>query len=126
MRNILVVAAVAALLCGCGNMPSPNLPPVHKVSGQVVSAAGQPVSGGTIQLQSTSSQHTAIGDVQPDGNFTMRTMVDGVRLDGVVAGAQRATYFPQMTEDQSAAVPVDLKEPIEIRPQDNEIVIKLP
>jgi hypothetical protein len=128
LRMLIILAmALSVLLGGCSKPPPANLPTVYKVGGKVVDAAGQPVKGGTLQLQSQAMQNTtAIGDIQPDGTFQMRTMVDGHRLDGVVAGAQKATYFPPMTEDQAAAIPRDLKDAVEIKAQDNDLTIKLP
>lgn len=124
---ILVIGSLVALV-GCGAKPPPaNLPTVYKVQGKVLDAAGQPVSGGTLQFESLAAQNmVAIGEVQPDGTFEIRTMVDGHKLSGAVAGQQRVTYIPASTQAPGGTGPVVLKQTLEVKPQDNiDITLQL-
>jgi hypothetical protein len=125
--GFLSLIFVLLLLAGCSQPPAKILPTVHPASGKVVDRTGAPVAGGTVQFESLASQgQTALAEVGADGTFTLRTMVDGSRLDGVPPGPQRVTYMPRMTEDQSAAVPVTLTEQFEVKEGKNDFTIKLP
>jgi hypothetical protein len=66
----------------------------------------------------------AIGEVQPDGAFTLNTFVDGHKLAGVVLGPQRVTYIPQDT--QGGALPVTLPQTVTVAAGENEFALKLP
>jgi hypothetical protein len=117
----LVSLLTLGVLCGCGPKPVPVvLPTVHKVIGKVQGKDRQPVTSGTLQFEALASPgRVAIGEVQADGTFQMRTMVDGERLDGVVAGPQRVTYIPRSTQDPAGTGPVVLPKNLEVKPQDN-------
>jgi hypothetical protein len=112
---------------GCTSAPEPNLPTAHPVTGTVVDAAGQPITGGTLQFEALASAgQMGIAEIQPDGAFTVHTFVDGHKLIGAVPGPQRVTYMPLMTEDQAAANPVTLTETFEVQAGGNEFTIKVP
>ncbi|HTN77396.1 MAG TPA: hypothetical protein VL096_19190 [Pirellulaceae bacterium] len=127
--RICLVVGLAFLLftAGCGSPTPKSAPPkVYKVTGKVLSKSGQPVAGGTVQFESLATPgQMAIAEVQPDGTFQIRTMHEGERLDGAVVGAQRVTYIPHST-DQTGPGPELLKQPLEVKPQDNlDLVLKL-
>jgi hypothetical protein len=125
-KHVAVLAFL--LLLGCSPKPPPKiLPTVHPTSGKVVDRSGAPVTGGTVQFEALASPgQTALGEIGADGSFTLRTMVDGDRLNGAPPGPQRVTYMPKMIEDQSVAVPVTLSEQFEVKEGQNNFTIKLP
>jgi hypothetical protein len=126
LRSITTVALILAL-AGCSQPPPPNLPTVHKVTGKVVTAAGAPAESGLVQFESLATPgKVGLGELAPDGTFSVVLMAEGQKLEGTVIGPQRVTYIPKMTQDQSGAPPVTLTETFEVKDGLNDFTIKLP
>lgn len=124
----LTALLLFACLAGCAaKAPPPNLPTVHKVTGKVLDkSTKQPITEGAVQFESLAEQgRVGLADIGPDGTFTMTTFVDNQRLEGLVAGPQRATFLPRTTQDQSAKGPVTLNETFEVKAGDNEFILEV-
>jgi hypothetical protein len=114
-----VTAAALALWSGGCSSPSKELPKTYDVTGKVVFKNGQPLSGGTIQFQpTTDSGLTTTGRIQPDGGFSLNTLVGETKLPGAAAGKYRVTVIPPMGADQ-AAQPISIPEAYTVKPQDD-------
>lgn len=130
----LAVALLAVGTCcqsGCGGRSKEEIPSTHEVTGTVVSADGTPLAGGMIEFRSKAgTPRSAIGMIQPDGTFSLSTMVGGKKLVGAVAGLHQVTVMlpPPATQDvQPVPEPVFLPAPLEVKPGGgNRFTIKLP
>ena len=111
---------------GCSNSPSVTLPTTFPVTGKVVTRTGQPVTEGVVQFHSkTDSSITAIGEIGPDGSFSLNTRVDNYELPGTIEGPHEVTVIPAMSEDQME-IPVVLPEPCTVGPSNNEFTLEIP
>lgn len=128
VRLVSTLVLLTAIGCSQTKPPPPNLPTVHKVTGQVIDKkTSQPITTGAVQFESlATAAQVAIADVQPDGSFSLNTFVDGHKLEGAVPGPQRVTFMPRTTEDQSAAVPVTLPQTFEVKESGNDFKIAIP
>ncbi len=120
--GLLVFSAVV----GCGSRPPEKpAPTTYPVSGKVVAPAGKSVGGGSIQFQSTADPSvTAIGEIKPDGTFSLSYNFEGRRLPGTIAGPSRVTIIPPMGSDQTA-VPFELPKPYTVEAKENQFTITL-
>ncbi len=84
--------AVLFVTAGCGQPRTPTYP----VTGRIVFDDGEPVRSGTIELESTTSPHTASGRIQDDGTFVLGTYASD---DGAVAGTHRAIVVQLIISD---------------------------
>lgn len=124
---LFTLAATTLLLSllapACRRADSVPPPLTYPVTGNVVGPTGTPLVGGVVQFQSQADpQIIALGDVGPEGNFTLVTPFHGRKLPGTVAGPHQVTVIPPMTERQDA-VPVTLREPYTVTPQENHFQI---
>lgn len=94
-----VALAFALLLtaAGCGR----SLPPVAPVSGRVT-VAGKPVTTGAVWFYPSASGRPAIGQISPDGRYTLATFAAG---DGALLGEHRVVIEAREIERTSAAPP---------------------
>jgi hypothetical protein len=125
LRRLIPLALVLTLLTACGTgRPRIPPPPTYPVSGKVVSRSGQPITNGSIGFQSKNNiEWSANGEIQPDGSFSLTTLVDGQKVPGAAEGEHEVTYYPLMSEAQTE-VPVTLPKPITVEAkQDNQITI---
>lgn len=108
-----VTAAVWLLVAGCGQAP----PRLHPVGGVVVTRTGRPMTGATVEFRSVADPAlAAIGEVQPDGTFTLATRVGNRRLPGAVAGPHHVTVIPPMSGAKARSVqPTQLAAPLTVQ-----------
>jgi hypothetical protein len=128
-RSLWVGALLLGALSSAGCQPAaPAVPdPVtHAVSGSVVGKDGRPVAGGAIQFrQVEDSNQTSLGEIKPDGAFSLRTVLaDGRKLDGAVAGTYQVTIFPPMDAPQGQPV-VSCKQTYRVQAGENQLTIQL-
>jgi hypothetical protein len=124
---ILYLSFVVMVAGGCEpKKQTLAVPTTYPVAGKVVDKAGAPVTTGSVQFESLATPgQVAIGELQPDGSYSLKTFIDGNKLEGAVKGPQRVTYLPKMTEDQSAAVPVTLTEQFDVKEGANDFTVRL-
>lgn len=96
----LALGFVAVLAAGCGGSGVKTYP----VSGKVTFEDGSPLTKGTVVFESTTM--AAMGQIQPDGTYTLTTYKDGdgapegsykVYLQGDIFGSEEEAASP--TED---------------------------
>jgi len=122
---LALAAVLAGLLLGCGTKPGTPPPATYPVTGQVISPTGQALAGGAVQFQSqTDRALVALGDIGPDGSFSLATQFEGRKLPGAIEGPHEVTVIPPMTERQDA-VPVTLRQPFTVGRQENRFTITL-
>ena len=108
---------------GCSRQPETPLPTTFPVSGKVVSRAGRPMAGGAVQFQcTTDAKVTAIGEIRPDGSFSLSYPFERKRLPGTVAGQYRVTVIPPMTDAQTG-VPIELPQAYTVEAKENRFTI---
>jgi hypothetical protein len=117
--RLTAALAVLALAAGChGNS---KLPKTYPVSGKVVYADGTAVNGGLVQfVPERNAAGTTTGLIQPDGSFTLRTVVDNEDVSGAVEGPHTVTILPPLEQDQRAPrglppQPIQLREPVTVK-----------
>ena len=116
---------ILVLLAAPGCNDTPQAPPreTYPVTGEVMIAPGEPLNRGTIQFESTTDNSmTAIGEIGPDGRFSLTTYLDGVKLEGTLTGPSRVTIIP-FAEDQSA-MPIALPELYTVEAKENYFSIE--
>jgi len=106
----------AALLLGCGDS-GPTPPKTYPVKGRVVYTDGTPMSGGSVAFTlDRDPDLSAIGDIGPNGEFALRTIVGNKRLTGSVAGTFEVTIKPPSGPEKSVNPGETLAEPVEVKP----------
>lgn len=121
------VAMIALLAVGPVACSGPEMPELHPVTGKVLWADGQPLAGGSVQLNSPENSMLIInGAIGPDGTFALATVKEGTRVEGVPIGSYHVTLVPPMGEDQMAQPPIRLPEPVSVAPGGNELTLELP
>jgi len=134
IRRLNYVASMAVLLglasqSGCGGSAAP-LPETYPATGKVLQADGTAMTGGLVEFQSTAGPAaTTNGEIQPDGTFTLFTMVEGERLAGAIPGTYRVTIMPMMSdqaEEQHLVEPISPPQTYEVKADGpNEFTIEL-
>jgi hypothetical protein len=107
MPRLLTLLSLFVML-GCSS--SPNMPATSPVTGKVVFANGQPVTGAYIRfVPAGSTGSEAEAELEADGAFTMKTTV---ALSGVVPSKYKVVIDPKSypagpeNKKARAAVPV--------------------
>ncbi len=116
-----LVVAMLALSFAAGCHGTRKLPRTYPVSGKVLHADGTAVSGGLIQF--TPEKDTGVtttGAIQPDGTFTLRTVVDNEDVAGAVEGPHTVTILPPLDQEQRAPgglppQPIQLRDPVTVK-----------
>jgi hypothetical protein len=76
---------------------------------------------GYVQFTATTeSTPNAIGDIGPDGKFSLRTIFRSKRLTGAAEGKYEVTIQPAIGPDRRVVPSCTLPEPIEVQPGRNE------
>jgi hypothetical protein len=115
---ILFTFTSAALVIGCAG--DPNKPKLGKVSGKVT-YKGQPVTKGAVSFvptggAGTQSGQSALGEIGPDGSYTLTTFQKG---DGAVLGQHTVTVQAreENPEIEGKGMPIpDAKGQVKIKP----------
>ncbi|MBN9119563.1 MAG: hypothetical protein J0I06_10465 [Planctomycetes bacterium] len=113
-----VVAALAAVGCGGGTGAGP---PTYPVSGEVF-RGGKPAAGGTVQfVHQTEPDVRAVGEIGPDGKFSLFTMAGAEKRTGAVAGEYKAVLVFTANDP-----PFHPKTVFRVEPRENAFKIELP
>lgn len=118
------IAALIVLVAGCGRTDGPK---TYPVTGQVVFKQGQPLRGGMLQFQSLDFPNvTTVGEIKPDGSFSLYTVAGTTKLPGAVPGKHQVTVIlPPNKRNEN--IPVRLSQQVVVKADDtNAITIKLP
>jgi hypothetical protein len=117
----LLLSLVVAV--GCGRREA-ALPPLHPVHGRVVKD-GKLVTGGLVQLVPEREQAVVVinGKVGPDGRFTLTTLRNKDRAEGVPDGEYLVVYHPPGTEQ--SVQPVRLTRPLRIQVGVEEVMVEI-
>jgi hypothetical protein len=126
LRLLALSVLLTAVIAGCGGEPDVELPTTYPVTGVVEDQDGRPFPGGSVQFQSREDRSvTALGEIGPDGTFTLSLHMEGNELPGTVAGPHEVTVIPPDDGSQTA-VPVTLAQTYEVTPGRNHPTIKVP
>jgi len=118
VRCLLFLGTVL-LLPACGSEPKP--PRVYPVKGTVLFTDGQPVTRGTVEFRSTEEQApTSLGNLGPDGSFSLYTLANSRRYAGALEGPHKVTVVLPINPDQSGGGSVTLPELLTIEPKEKE------
>ena len=123
---LLPAALVGMTLLGCGSKPLEG-PPTVPVNGKVVftkNGSLEPIVDrqGAIEFESVEQPGVkAVGDIQPDGSFTVSTLVQGGAKPGAVTGQHRVRLLlddraqqfvaPQFLRFDKSGIAVTVAEP---------------
>ena len=98
---LTMVALFGVIACGCGQS---DLPKTHPARGKVVSRSGQQLAGGTVQFQPVQdTQVSIVGEIGPDGTFTLSTHKGKQTISGAVEGKYHVTVLPLSPPDRFVA-----------------------
>jgi hypothetical protein len=116
LLSVLAVLQIA----GCGQ-PKAEIPTTWPIKGKVLNG-GQPIAGGTIEFQPTGEGRRAVGEIGPDGSFSVFTFFDNDKTDGALPGSYRVTVIPPIPPDQNVQI-YNLAKSYQIEAKDNEFMI---
>jgi hypothetical protein len=127
---LTLLAFVASALAGCGGSEKES-PPTYQATGTVLAADGLPVPGGMIEFRSTEGKPvSAIGQIQPDGSFSLSTLVASTKVPGAVAGHHQVIVMPSPPDTgdiQPIVQPVVVPTLCEVKPDGaNQFSVRLP
>ena len=125
-RGLLLCMMTSVFLAGCDTAPKSPPPQTFPVKGQLLTKAGAPVSGGSIEFNSTSPVgKRAFSAIGQEGTFELVVMdIEGTKFPGAEEGTYSVTYIPIQTDAQEA--PVRLPKPVTVKPEENQFELKLP
>lgn len=119
---LILVGALCTI--GCEKRAAP-LPQTYPVRGKVVFEDGTPLTSGMVQFQPDSESSVITnGNIQNDGTFELRTIRDGLRAPGAVAGANRVTVT-SMGDGQRGMVMYTFPDRFVVEQRDNEFTLKI-
>jgi hypothetical protein len=124
VRKLLEIAIVLlACTAGCSKTPKESLPTTFPVTGQIVDKSGQPLTAGVVQFESTVSEKTqAMGKIQPDGSFTMTTVIGEAMAPGAIEGPHKVSFLPVGRD----LLPAYFDAPFKVGPGENKIKLTYP
>ena len=96
MSHLLAIAAVAALICGCGGSGNPD---TYSVTG-TVTLEGSPVGGALVSFSPTGDGKPATGITDASGKYSLTTFSQG---DGAVPGTYQVTITKYEGGDEDDA-----------------------
>jgi len=124
-RLLMFAGLLAFLVVGCG--PKENVPKTYPVTGKVVDAKGNPVKAGSVQFESkTDTTTTVIGEIQPDGNFSLRTFNNKMNAQGAQEGEYKVTINLPGVDMTNIPPPIIMPKPYRVEPKENNFELKLP
>lgn len=117
--RILCAVAIVVAVGGCEKKaPAPPTYPVH---GEVF-RGGKPAANGTVQfVHQTEPDVRAVGEIGPDGKFSLFTMEGNEKRPGAVAGEYKAVLV--FSASDPAFHP---KTTFKVEPRENTFRIDLP
>src|SRR5262245_12467914 len=94
-KNISFALTLLLVCDACRKPPETPLPKTYPVTGLIVDQQGKPLTMGSIQFESMVDVKTqALGKVQPDGYFTMTTVVGEAMVPGAIEGPHKVSFLP--------------------------------
>jgi hypothetical protein len=122
----VVLSALSLTAPGCGR-PADAMPPVHRVTGTVTYAGGEPVVNGGIQFMPVGdSSYSVSGEIQADGSFTLYTVKGSVRAAGAPEGEYQVSVQPPIPADHRPVPAVSLPKTYKVEAKDNTFAIEIP
>ena len=116
---------LVASLLGCGGQQVKAPPPTHKTEGVVMQKNGKPVAGGSVEFRHAAKpEFVSLGEVGPDGRFTLRTMGGSQDTSGAQEGEHDVTYTPPLNA-KGETDPMTLSKKYMIKSGDNNITVTL-
>ena len=91
MRGLLLFAILC--LAGCGPLETA----VYPTTGSLKLAGGQSPAGCVVEFSSQAADTKGVnarGEVGADGNYTLKTTLNGKEKDGAVAGPHKVVVIP--------------------------------
>jgi hypothetical protein len=110
---------------GCGGPRATSLN-TYPVTGVVRYKSGDPLKGGSIQLQPTDgAPYSLRGDIQPqDGSFSLFSFLEGgKRKSGAVPGEYRVIVVPPQGPDQMMEEVQPVQATVIIEPQEGQTLV---
>jgi hypothetical protein len=106
---VLLLGALVLPAAGCSAPSSEPVPKTYPVKGKVVSSrTGKPLTGGSVQFETTGKTPVSVlGDIQPDGSFSLFTLHKKQRLDGAPEGPYHVSVAPPQTDMQEPAIVIE-------------------
>jgi hypothetical protein len=127
MARLLIgsVCLLTLVVAGCGS-PGPTLPQTYPAGGSVVYKGGTPMRGGSIQLTTSADPLLRIlGEIQPDGTFTLNTLKDKAKAAGAPEGEYQVIVLPPLQGEHRGVPPINLPRPYKVEPRENRFKIEL-
>lgn len=132
MRNLVAtvgrLAVVNALLTGfllASGCSQQNRPTTYPVTGTVLWQDGQPVRGGMVEFRPSAVPNvTTLGQLQPDGSFSLHSIFGNQKVPGATEGEHQVTVFPPSSGHERTSFLLPQKYTVKAD-QENHFVIKL-
>lgn len=93
MRRAISMGLMIVAMAGCNS--EAKGPPLSPAKGVAKGIGGIPMTGGTLEFTpAEGTAGSAVADIQPDGTFTIYTIVEGQRRPGAMVGNYVVTVIP--------------------------------
>jgi hypothetical protein len=119
----LVLLCIFATALGCRSGAAP--PATHPVRG-TVRLDGQPVKGGVVEFRALAEPAwPTLGDIQPDGAFSLSIVHEGKRHPGALAGEYRVTVLFKGEGEKKPREPITLPKTYKVVEGDNTVTLNV-
>jgi len=125
LTAVIAILPVTMLATGCSPQPTEPRPETYKVEGKVVRKNGQAYTeGGVIEfVHDTTKGVRSLGQINPDGTFSLHSVTAQHRVEGATAGPHTVTVSPP-APDQNVRTLV-LTKKYTVAPGENKLTIEL-
>src|SRR5438309_364253 len=104
--SLLVLVPAVVFLAGCKGS---KMPKTFPAGGSIVYKGGQPMKGGSVQFLSKEHPEVRVaGLIQPDGTFTLQTIVDREKAPGAPAGEYSVSVIPPLEGEHKGVPPISV------------------
>ena len=128
LSGLFLAGLAGSLVVGCTRTDNnPPAPPLFPAKGIVVDKNGKPyTSGGEIRFGNPAKPElTTNGAIDPEGRFSLGTIVGNKRLDGATEGEFKVTITGQSKDQSQPPVSYDLKKKYALKAGQAEITVVL-
>ena len=117
----VVLLCIFATASGCSSGTAP--PATHPVRG-IVRLNGQPQKGGVVEFRALAEPAwPTLGDIQPDGAFSLSIVHEGKRHPGALAGEYRVTVLFKGEGEKKPPPPITLPKTYKVVEGDNTLTL---
>lgn len=126
MRSLVVAIVASGMLAALGCQRTVvYIPQTQEMTGYVSFKDGKPVTGGAVEFRNLRDPSIrAVGNIERDGSFQLKTLAADQRLNGIPPGRYEVLVAPPPEMGQTHS-PYQFPKPIEIAQNQKEIRLEI-